>query len=178
MFLSSCRCLAGQALFSVLLQCVVKTVEGQPFVAPRCVPVACAFSTEEVRCPFPANGSFIRTPKPDPKMECDDPFMEGARRRLMPPCRPPPLFRVFFAWPARFYLCHLLIERNQPGFWICGARMCDRHMTGCFAAEKSFCAATAGRGQRVIPARRQGKARGATPACVAAEGAGAAAQVH
>ena len=67
-------------------QCLLKTDEGKAFVAPRCVPQPCAFSTEEVRCPFPANGTFTRTPKADPMIECEDPFMEGARRKLMPPC--------------------------------------------------------------------------------------------
>ena len=172
---------AGHAFPSVLLQCVVKTVEGQPFVAPRCIPVACAFSTEEVRCPFPANGTFIRTPKPDPKMECDDPFMEGARRRLMPPYPPPPLPpgppRVSRTWPPWPYLCHLMIECPQPGFGQCGARLCHIcPMTGCCAAEDFFLRSQCGEGQARQSGAQAGHGQEAR-AGVAAEGAGAAAQV-
>ncbi len=68
------------------LQCLLRTdASAQPQPLP-CRPVACAFDAGGLAaCPFAANGSFVRDPKGDPQEACADPFLEGARRSLMPP---------------------------------------------------------------------------------------------
>lgn len=67
-------------------KCLLKTRRQTAFQPPQCVPRPCAFSTEEVRCPFAASGVFMRTPKTAAARKCADPFMESTQRRMLPPC--------------------------------------------------------------------------------------------
>ena len=67
-------------------QCFFRTDASRPFQSPPCTPEPCSFRIKGMACSdfFAANGNFVREARAD-GAECEDPFMEGVRRPLMPP---------------------------------------------------------------------------------------------